>query len=223
VVRNAIIGCLDGVRELYFDFDYGEVIVKGDSFWQPFSNLSDGLGCMLATVGDIAMKAAMLNPHLGADVLKETPGVALIDELDLHLHPKWQRHVIEDLRRTFPKIQFFATTHSPQIVGETQPESLILLRNERGRIISDKGRQAYGLDSNYVLEFIMDAPSRSIPASEALDSVEEALEDGRLDDARKALDELRSLLHGEAPDVVRLEATINTLEVLADETYSEAD
>lgn len=81
---------------------------------------------MIAMVGDLAFKAAQLNPHLGADVLNQTPGIVLIDELDLHLHPRWQRHVVEDLRRMFPEVQFIATTHSPFVVqslrdGELQP------------------------------------------------------------------------------------------------------
>ena len=77
-----------------------------------FQHLSDGYRNVVAMVADLAIKAIMLNPHLGTSALTETPGVVLIDELDLHLHPKWQRRIIEDLRRTFPKIQFICTTHS---------------------------------------------------------------------------------------------------------------
>ncbi len=115
-VRDAVVSCLEGAQDMRFDAEYGEVFVLGDQVMQPFNNLSDGLRCMLAMVGDIARKAATLNPHLGPNVLTETPGVVLIDELDLHLHPTWQRHVIEDLRTTFPKIQFFAATHSPFLI-----------------------------------------------------------------------------------------------------------
>lgn len=220
-VRDAMIACVEGAEDIRLDAEYGEVVVEGEQVRQPFNNLSDGMRSMLAMVGDIARKAAILNPHLGSNALTETPGVVLIDELDLHLHPRWQRHVIEDLRRTFPKIQFFAATHSPQIISEIQPESLLLLRNEGGRIVPYQCGQAYGLDSNYVLEFIMDARSRPLPASEAIEKVEKALEEGNLDDARRFLGDLRKLLHGEVPDVVRLEATINNLEALADAADTE--
>lgn len=116
-VREAIVGCIDGAERLYFDANYGETILEMDNQpAQPFENLSDGQRTMLALVGDIATKAAKLNPHLGAEVLKQTPGIVLIDELDLHLHPRWQRGVIEDLRTTFPKIQFVCTTHSPFLI-----------------------------------------------------------------------------------------------------------
>ena len=131
-VRKAIISCIEGGDDLYFDADLGEVImnIKGQEI-QPFTNLSDGQRCMLAMVGDIAEKAAALNPHLGEKALEETPGVILIDELDLHLHPIWQRRVIEDLRRVFPKIQFFATSHSPFLVQSLRSgEELVLLEGQ---------------------------------------------------------------------------------------------
>lgn len=131
-VRKAIISCIEGADNLYFDAKLGEVVmdIKGQEI-QPFNNLSDGQRCVLAMVGDIAVKAAILNPHLGDKVLEETPGVVLIDELDLHLHPIWQRRVIEDLRRTFPRIQFFATTHSPFLIQSLRSgEELVLLEGQ---------------------------------------------------------------------------------------------
>lgn len=127
-VRQAMIQCVEGARNLYFDASPGEVVVEFDIGTQPFSNLSDGQRCMLAMVGDIAQKAAKLNPQLGGKVLEETPGVVLIDELDLHLHPRWQQRVIEDLRRTFPKVQFICTTHSPFLIQSLRSgEELIML------------------------------------------------------------------------------------------------
>lgn len=139
-VRNALIRCLEEARDIYFDANLGEVVVvmeHGDRY--PFNNLSDGQRCMLAMVGDIAQKAATLNPQLGSRALEETPGVVLIDELDLHLHPKWQRHVIEDLRCTFPKIQFVATTHSPFLIQSLRKgEELMMLDGHPPAQVFDK-------------------------------------------------------------------------------------
>jgi predicted ATP-binding protein involved in virulence len=128
-VREAILGCVENAQHLWFDAKLGEVVVEfSDSRARPFSNLSDGQRCMLAMVGDIAQKAAKLNPQLGGKTLEKTQGVVLIDELDLHLHPRWQRHVIEDLRRTFPGIQFICTTHSPFLIQSLRSgEELIML------------------------------------------------------------------------------------------------
>jgi len=77
-------------------------------------------------------RAVVLNPHLGVNAPQETSGVVLIDEIDLHLHPKWQRRVVEDLKRTFPQIQFIATTHSPFIIQSLRPDELINLDNRDG-------------------------------------------------------------------------------------------
>lgn len=127
-VKQAIINCVEDAQNLYFDATLGEVVVEFSNSTRPFSNLSDGQRCMLAMVGDIAQKAANLNSQLGGKVLEETPGVVLIDELDLHLHPRWQRRTIEDLRRTFPKIQFICTTHSPFLIQSLRSgEELIML------------------------------------------------------------------------------------------------
>ena len=127
-VKEALIACVEDAQDLYFDANLGEVVVDFSEDTQPFSNLSDGQRCMLAMVGDIAQKAAKLNPQLGDKVLKETQGVVLIDELDLHLHPRWQRSLIEDLRRAFPKIQFICTTHSPFLIQSLRSgEELIML------------------------------------------------------------------------------------------------
>lgn len=81
-----------------------------------FSQLSDGYRNIIGIAADLAYRCLKLNPHLGKDALKETPGLVLIDEIDLHLHPNWQRRIVSDLKSAFPKIQFVATTHSPFIV-----------------------------------------------------------------------------------------------------------
>ncbi len=127
--RSAILTCLDGARDLYFDPKPGEVIVEfAHQGPQPFNNLSDGQRTMLAMVGDIARRIATLNPGLDSRALTETPGIVLVDELDLHLHPVWQRRVIENLRTSFPRIQFFATTHSPFLIQSLRSgEELVML------------------------------------------------------------------------------------------------
>lgn len=116
-VREALVRNVQGATGIHFDAKLGEMVITfADGHRQPFMNLSDGQRCMLALVGDIAQKAATLNPHLNEHALTTTPGIVLIDELDLHLHPIWQRHLIEDLRSTFPRLQFVCTTHSPFLI-----------------------------------------------------------------------------------------------------------
>lgn len=140
VVRKAVVDCIENAEHLHYDPKREELILtlKGSKS-QPFSILSDGQRCVLALIADIAQKAALLNPHLGENVLQNTEGVVLIDELDLHLHPRWQRHVIEDLRMTFPKIQFICTTHSPFLIQSLRSsEELIMLDGQAPAQLANK-------------------------------------------------------------------------------------
>ncbi len=99
----------------------------GTNKYLPFRMLSDGYKNMIGMVADIASRCMKLNPHLQENAVKETPGIVLIDELDLHLHPKWQKKVVNDLKKIFPKIQFVATTHSPFIIQSLKAEEVIKL------------------------------------------------------------------------------------------------
>lgn len=95
-----------------------------------FGQLSDGYRNLIGMVADIAYRCIQLNPQLGTLAVKSTPGVVLIDELDLHLHPNWQRTVVSDLKKCFPKLQFIATTHSPFIVQSLGEGELINLDHD---------------------------------------------------------------------------------------------
>ena len=140
VVRNAVVSCIENAEHLRYDPKREELLVTfKNSEIQPFNMLSDGQRCILALIADIAQKAAYLNPYLGESVLTETEGVVLIDELDLHLHPKWQRHVIDDLRETFPKIQFICTTHSPFLIQSLRSsDELIILEGQAPAELANK-------------------------------------------------------------------------------------
>lgn len=119
-VRNAIIEMIPGANRAWWDVDWDEILIEteiqGKTQTIPFHLLSDGYRNMIGMVADIAYRMATLNPQLEADVIKQTEGIVLIDEIDLHLHPKWQREVVGRLLNTFPKVQFVATTHSPFII-----------------------------------------------------------------------------------------------------------
>ncbi|MDH5397060.1 MAG: AAA family ATPase [Cyclobacteriaceae bacterium] len=131
VIKKAIIDNIPGCQNIFYEFDpdmvSGLIIEMGNNRTLPFEYLSDGTRNYLALIADLAFKCVTLNPQLEGEALLETPGVVLIDELDLHLHPEWQRKIIKSLQKTFPKIQFFATTHSPFLIQEVQRNQLIKL------------------------------------------------------------------------------------------------
>ncbi len=124
-VRRAICECIEGCTEMTWDINSGQLVFNFEHIGLvEYAHLSDGQRSLCAMVGDLVYRCVELNPHLGADAARETPGVVLIDEIDLHLHPKWQRRVVTDLKRTFPQVQFFATSHSPFIIQSLGPDEL---------------------------------------------------------------------------------------------------
>lgn len=90
--------------------------------------LSDGIRSVLAMIGDIAYRCIKLNPHLGADAARKTRGVVMIDEVDMHLHPRWQQVILSQLQEAFPMIQFIVTTHSPQVLTTVNRENIRILQ-----------------------------------------------------------------------------------------------
>ena len=132
-IKAAVLACMTEFDDLRFDVEFGEMALvkrggEGERRrWMPFHELSDGYRNLLGMVADIAYRAAVLNPHLGDDAAAETPGLILIDEIDLHLHPTWQRRVVDDLRRALPRVQFIASSHSPFIIQSLRPGELINL------------------------------------------------------------------------------------------------
>lgn len=134
--------------------DLRSLIVNLEDKTIPFHDLSDGQRGMIALFADIARRIFLLNPHLGEDALANTTGVIIIDELDIHLHPGWQRSIAPALQKAFPKIQFIAASHSPQIIGSLKPEEVILLQGGE----SSHPSVTYRLDSSSVLEAVMGVP-----------------------------------------------------------------
>ena len=127
-VYGAIAHCVEDAVIAEFDFEEDDIVFEfSNDIRVPFRSLSDGQRSMAAIAADIAMRCSQLNPHLNERASVETPGIVLIDELDLHLHPRWQRGVIEDLIETFPRLQFIATSHSPFIIQSVSQGGVINL------------------------------------------------------------------------------------------------
>ena len=134
MVKHAILRCVPDADDLWYDGDREEIVLSIEGHAQPFTNLSAGQRMMVALVADVATKVVMQNSYLVSDVgwddgdvppvLQQTPGMVLIDEIDVHLHPKWQRQVVRDLKETFPRVQFVCTSHSPFIIQSLQAGEL---------------------------------------------------------------------------------------------------
>lgn len=125
---QALRKAIPSLSEIDFDNNELEAIVSIEGRKPErhhYSYMSDGLKAMINIVSEIAYRCIQLNGFLGKRSVEETPGVVLIDEVDLYLHPKWQKHVLADLQKAFPKIQFIVSTHSPFIVQSLKENQLV--------------------------------------------------------------------------------------------------
>lgn len=169
--------------------------------------LSDGERGTLAMVLDLTRRLAQANPELN-DPAAEAEAVVLIDELDLHLHPKWQRQIVRDLTAAFPRCQFIATTHSPQIIGEVSRERILII--EAGQVYSPE--QSFGVDSSRILEEIMDTRPRSQSVDDLLAKLARAVADEKLDDARELIAKVEAQVGENDPEVTRARTLMAFLE-----------
>lgn len=195
---------------VYFDIQLRSLLVNmGRNILIPFNELSDGQRGLIALIFDIGRRMCILNPHMGKDVLKNTSGVVIIDELDIHLHPAWQRNIVSVLKQAFPKIQFIAASHSPQIIGSLKPEEVIVLNNGD----ASHPRVTYGLDSSSVLEEVMGVTQREPEIERLLSELFSTLEDNDLKKAKSQLQALKKKAP-DLPEFVGAEALIRRKEIL---------
>lgn len=191
-VNEAVKSALPECKGLQYDLTSRSLLVDFEDVSFPFADLSDGQRGMVALFSDIARRMCILNPHMGKNVLKNTSGVVIIDELDIHLHPAWQRSIAPALKKAFPKVQFIAASHSPQIIGSLKPEEVILL--DTG---ATHPRVTYGLDSSRVLEEVMGVSEREPEIETLLSELFRTIEDNHLEKAKAQL----QLLKERAPDL----------------------
>lgn len=174
-----------------------------------FTQLSDGERGVLALVFDIARRLIINN------IDEKNPlhgqAVILIDELDLHLHPKWQRTIVNDLTRTFPNCQFIATTHSPQIIGEVKPEAITIIDKNLSNE-TYKPTVAFGLDSQRILEELLDAPVRNLKIEAKLKEISNLVDEEKYEDAKTKIENLKVTLGNNDPELLRINSMIQFLE-----------
>lgn len=169
--------------------------------------LSEGERGVLALVLELARRLSQANPSL-EDPLREGHAVVLIDEIDLHLHPKWQRQIVRRLREAFPRCQFVATTHSPQVIGEVEHDRIQVIAD--GHVYSPS--HSFGVDSSRVLEEIMGADSRSQEVRSLLSQISQAIGNQRYENAHGLLPCLVDRLGEDDPEVTRVRTLLDFME-----------
>jgi len=177
------------------------------------TQLSSGEKALLTLVSDLARRLSIANP--GAKEPRLGEGVVLIDEVDLHLHPRWQRMLLPSLERTFPNCQFVVTTHSPQVISEMKPECIYLLERKDGETIARRPEASFGLDSNRILEDLMGVDERPRRIKEQLTQFFRLIDDGKLDEAKALRRELEAEIGSDEPSFAKGEVLIRRKEMLA--------
>ena len=173
----------------------------------PVRHLSDGERGNLALVLDLTRRLAQANPEM-EDPSSEAEAVVLIDEVDLHLHPTWQRQIVHNLTTAFPRCQFIVTTHSPQVIGEVPHECIHIIAD--GQVYPPT--HSYGVDSSRVLEEIMEAKPRTEKVDTVLTEISRVIGNQQFARGRELLKVLGGHLGEEDPEVTRLRTLLDFLE-----------
>lgn len=176
------------------------------------NQLSDGEKCLIALICDLARRFAIANPL--RDKPLEGSGIVIIDEVDLHLHPKWQRLVVPKLQAVFPNCQFFISTHSPHVITHVHPESLYLLKQTDKGIIAEHPTESYGKNVDRILEDLMGLDTtRPDEIASALRQVFQKIKDGDLSKLGAEIATLKRQI-GSDPDLVKAEVLIKRKEII---------
>lgn len=136
----------------------------------------------------------------------------MIDEIDLHLHPRWQARILEDLVRIFPNVQFILTTHSPVVVASVPRGNIRILGEDAATVPAMETR---GRDAGDILNTVLGASSRPEEAGRLFDLFNCAVDEERFDDTRLALQKLEEFVGMDDPDVVAAKTTLELEELLS--------
>ena len=218
-IQKAVDICLEstGLHDLYYNFKLKCFVVSHPLTGEMIvDDLSDGFRSIISMVADLAYRMVRLNPQLGERAVLETPGLVLIDEIDMHLHPLWQQTVLLDLQKAFPKVQFIVTTHSPQVLSSVPATSIRVL--SWGKQFEGVRRVDFslGADSTRILQEIqhVDPRPQCLPVVQDLKQYLELVSEDKWDTEealalRKRLDDWA---RGREPALVRADMDIRMRE-----------
>ena len=216
VVENAICKCFEEISgysnaALSFDLDVHRIMLEymdesGEKCKFAMNELSDGFKNTLSMIGDIAYRMAVLNPQLGENVLEKTPGIILIDEIDLHLHPEWQQTILKDLQTIFPMVQFIVTSHAPAVINSVKKESIRILDNGQ---VYQPVEQTYGRDANSILREVMQVGERPEEIQIMLSNFYQLIDEEKIEEAETLLNDIESIVGDSDPEISSAWVTID--------------
>ena len=203
---------------LIFDLDTHRLVLEfesADGNAQKFAmdEMSDGYKNTLSMIGDIAYRMAVLNPTLGDQVLEKTPGVVLIDEIDLHLHPQWQQTILSDLHAIFPEVQFIVSSHAPAVINSVPREQIRIL--DHGDIYMPAA-QTYGRDANSILREVMNVSERPADIKQRMNLFYAHMDENNYEEADKVLTEIEAIVGTTDPDIAAARTSLDLERILGE-------
>ena len=212
-VRKAIYKMLEGFSNLRVERYPLQMTLEKNGQKLVVNQLSDGEKGLLAMVGDLARRLVM-----GTDLSDENAfkgeAIVLIDQIELNLHPKWQREIISALKRTFPNCQFIITTHSPQVVSNIKPENIYVLEATEDGVTARHPQSSFGRDSNSILEDVMGVSERPLEIKQDLLNLFRIIEEGNLEAAQQLRQEIADKIGSDEPELIKAATSIKRKEIL---------
>jgi predicted ATP-binding protein involved in virulence len=222
-IRQTVNECLaaSGWHNLRWSFSHQTVVMEHHDYGVlEVGQLSDGVRNMIGMVADIAYRMVRLNSDLGLVAVQETPGLVLIDEVDVHLHPEWQQVVLRNLTDAFPRVQFVVTTHSPQVISTIPSRQVrVLAENVFGETVAAiPSAQTYGRSNADVQQSVMGVPPEpELPESVELRRYQALVEQGdwRSVEVLQLRKVLEGVLGADHPALIRADLVMRRREALA--------
>jgi predicted ATP-binding protein involved in virulence len=212
-VRQTVYSLLGkGYKNLTYKRAIDEMTIRKSGREIALKLLSDGEKSLLAMVSHLSRKLAEYNPDLINPL--EASALVLIDEIELHLHPGWQRMIIPRLTQTFPNCQFIVTTHSPQILSHVHHECVHILDYDGDNVVVKRPDSSYGLDSNRILEDVLGVSKRPQKIQERMSDLFRTINNNDLEGAKEIVRELGDKIGISEPELVKAEATIKRREII---------
>lgn len=187
------------VCRVFYDKQQEELMYERGQEVLPVMSLSAGYQSLVWMVFDIAYRMAVLNPFMKDDIAKAS-GIVLIDEIDMHLHPKWQWNIINALRNVFPNVQFIAATHSPILFASAKDVWLIDVDAEE----IEYSHSHYGIDINTSLKTYQETIEMPVEVKQKADAFHDAMDAEKYETALAILEELENKTAPTHPLLVQL-------------------
>ncbi len=174
---------------VHYSMKFSGLVYEDEQITAPLYELSTGYKALLSMIMELAYRTVILNPDISSD-MNELTGTVLIDEIDAHLHPKWQWKVLDALRRIFPNVQFIVATHSPIVISSANAARIVAIDKDSNVDYMDS---AYGFSIGDVLALRQGSTDMPEESRKVLSSLEIALDKNDLKSAKAIVDEAQKI------------------------------